>query len=171
MVGAAVQRYQFNGTTATRVSTPVPTRPVQQFNHWFKQDIEPLFTYPEQHIATFIWIGVGLLLFILVIAAITALVRYPSETAVMRMVDEYEQTGTKLRFKQGWKLGWNRRAFRMWVIDLVISLPAFIFVALLAGFGNAGLRQHQNGAAAAWRWQGRSPPSAAHSCSFLPSSS
>ena len=106
-----------------------------QLTEWFNQTITPLFLNPGEHMATFIWIGVILFLLILVIAAVTALIRYPSETAVVRMVDDYEQTGTKLRFKQGWKLGWNRRAFRIWVIDLVISLPAFIFVALLLTLG------------------------------------
>jgi hypothetical protein len=51
------------------------------------------------------------------------------------MVDEYEQTGTKVGFKQGLKLGWSRRAFRMWVIDLVVNLPVFVFIAVLIGLG------------------------------------
>ncbi len=62
-------------------------------------------------------------------------VRYVSETAILRMVDDYEQTGTRVGFKQGWKLGWSRRAFRMWVIDLIISLPAILFVLLIIGVG------------------------------------
>jgi hypothetical protein len=107
----------------------------RELTDWFNQNISPLFEHPDQHVATFIWIGVAFLLFILFIIAVTSIIRYPSETAVIRMVDEYEQTGTKMGFKQGWKLGWNRRAFRMWVIDLVISLPVILFVALLIGLG------------------------------------
>lgn len=102
---------------------------------WFNQNIAPLFQNPNQHVATFIWIGLAFLLFILLVIAVTSLIRYPSETAIIRMVDKYEQTNTKVGFKQGWKLGWNRRAFRIWVIDLVIGLPAFLFVALLLGLG------------------------------------
>ncbi len=102
---------------------------------WFDQNIAPLFQRPDQHVATFIWIGVAFLLFILIVIAVTSLIRYPSETAVIRMVDEYEQTNTKVGFKQGWKMGWNRRAFRIWVIDLVIGLPAFLFITLLLGLG------------------------------------
>jgi hypothetical protein len=100
-----------------------------------EQEVVPLFQHPGQHIATLIWIGVGLLLFILVVAVIVAFVRYVSETALLRMVDGYEQTGTKVGFKQGWKLGWSRRAFRLWLIDFIIGLPAFIFLALLLGLG------------------------------------
>jgi hypothetical protein len=50
-------------------------------------------------------------------------------------VDDYEQTGAKVGFKQGWRLGWNRRAFRLWVIDLVIGLPIFLVIALFIGLG------------------------------------
>lgn len=102
---------------------------------WFNQNIAPLFQNPNQHVATFIWIGLAFLLFILLVIAVTSLIRYPSETAIIRMVDDYEQTNTKVGFKQGWKMGWNRRAFRIWVIDLVIGLPAFLFIALLLGLG------------------------------------
>jgi hypothetical protein len=102
---------------------------------WFNQNLKPLFVHPDQHVMTFIWIGVAFLLFILIMGVIAAIIRYVSETAVIRMVAEYEQTGAKASFKQGWKLGWNRRAFRMWVIDLVISLPVIVFLALLLGLG------------------------------------
>jgi hypothetical protein len=112
---------------------------------WYMQDIQPLVLYPNQHIATFIWIGVGLLLFFLVIGVILAFIRYPSETAVIRMVDEYERTGVKIGFGQGWKLGWNRRAFRMWVIDLIISIPGFLLVGVLGTLAVLAFLAARNG--------------------------
>jgi len=108
---------------------------LRDFNTWVEQNVVPLASHPERHVPTLIWIGVGVLVFFLIIGLIAALIRYPSEAAVIRMVDEYEQTGTKAGFKQGWKMGWSRRAFRMWVIDLIISLPAIFFIALLIGLG------------------------------------
>jgi hypothetical protein len=51
------------------------------------------------------------------------------------MVDEYENNGSKLSFRQGWKLGWTRRAFRLWLIDLVLSIPVWVAVFLLLGVG------------------------------------
>jgi len=102
---------------------------------WFNQHISPLFEHPNQYVTTLIWIGVAFLLFILIVGLLTSILRTVSETAVIRMVDEYEQTGTKVGFKQGWKLGWNRRAFRMWVIDLVINLPVILFITLLISLG------------------------------------
>lgn len=108
---------------------------LREFSAWAEKNILPLFAHPEQHVATFIWIGAALLLFIIVTVVIFAILRYVSEAAVIRMVDEYEQSGTKFGFKQGWKMGWSRRAFRMWVIDLVINLPAILFAVLLIGLG------------------------------------
>jgi len=110
---------------------------LQELVDWFVADVQPLFIHPEQHIGTFVAIGVILLLVVLVFSVIAALVRYPAETAVMRMVDGYEADGTKLSFKQGWKLGWNRRAFRLWLIDLLLSLPVVFFIALIIGAGLA----------------------------------
>jgi hypothetical protein len=132
--GGGNSGYQFNGNGYQGV-TPSTNPTVQELNQWFQQNIEPLAQYPAQHIATFVWIGVGILLFILLVISVTSLIRYPSETAVIRMVDEYEQTGTKVGFKQGWKMGWNRRAFRMWVIDLVVGLPVVLLLAALGGLG------------------------------------
>jgi hypothetical protein len=147
--GAGNSGYQFNGNNGYQGFTQSSNPTVQALNQWFQQNIAPLFVHPEQHIATFIWIGVGLLLFILVVGILSALVRYPSETAVIRMVDEFEQTGTKVGFKQGWKLGWNRRAFRLWVIDLVVSLPAIFLVALLGSLGVLVYFSVKNGSQAA----------------------
>jgi hypothetical protein len=113
-----------------------PTGPYwNEFNSWMQKNVEPILMHPERYISTFIWIGVIILTVILIFSAINALVRYPSETAVLRMVNEYEQTGTKVGFKQGWKLGWTRAAFRLWLADLVLNIPAFLFVLLLLGTG------------------------------------
>ena len=135
--GNSGSSYQFsspsnnNGGYIPNYSTDPRLREV---NAWVQQNIVPLFS-EERFVTTFIWIGVGVLAFFLIIGVLVALIRYPSEAAVIRMVDEYEQTGTKAGFKQSWKMGWSRRAFRMWVIDLIISLPAILFVAVLIGLG------------------------------------
>jgi hypothetical protein len=106
-----------------------------ELTRWFDRTIAPLFESPAQHVATFIWIGVVVLLFLLITGVVAAFLRYVSETAVIRMVDEYEQSGTKVGFKAGWRLGWDRRAFRLWLIDLVISLPVILFLLFLVLIG------------------------------------
>jgi hypothetical protein len=50
-------------------------------------------------------------------------------------VDDYEETGQKHRVRQGFRMGWSRSAFRLFLIDLLIGLPlavAFILLFLLA---------------------------------------
>jgi hypothetical protein len=100
----------------------------------FLQDkVVPVFT-PDRIVSTVIWIFVILFGICLVVGLITALVRYPAETAIVRLVDEYEENGSTKKFKEGWKLGWNLRAFRIWVIDLIIGAPAFVvFTGLAVG--------------------------------------
>lgn len=136
--GNGNSNYQFNNNDVNRVTGPDLEQAgplMRELVDWFNQDVVPLFERPSEHIATFIWIGVAVLLFILVVGVITALIRYPSEAAVIRMVDEFEQSETKLGFKQGWKLGWTRRAFRIWVVDLILGLPALLYLALMLTFG------------------------------------
>ena len=120
----------FNGTLPE--NTPQWLR---ELANWGVQNIEPLFTHPAQHVGTFVLIGVIILVIILFFSLLAAMVRYPAETAVMRMVDDYEHSGSKVGFRQGWKLGWTRRAFRLWLIDLILGIPAFVFMLLLALIG------------------------------------
>jgi hypothetical protein len=108
---------------------------VDEMNEFFEEEVEPLFITEQRAIRTAIWIVVGVFAFALLVGALMALVRYPSETAVIRMVDDYEQTGTKVGFRQGWKLGWSKAAFRLWVIDLVVSLPGLLLFLVLVGLG------------------------------------
>ncbi len=100
---------------------------------WFEQNIAPWFATEEKAIQTVIWMVVIIFGISIFFGLIMALVRYPSETAVIRMVDENEQGGTRYRFKEAWKLGWNRRAWRMFLIDLLVGTPAFAVFALVAG--------------------------------------
>jgi hypothetical protein len=131
----------YNGVWPNQSSNPN----IQQLNQWFQDNVFPLFTRPDQHVWTWIWIGVAVFLFIVILSLVFALVRYPVETAVIRMVDGYEQTGEKVGFRAGWKLGWNRRAFRMWLIDLITSLPFILLALLIAGLTAAVVISAING--------------------------
>jgi hypothetical protein len=138
--GSSSLRYSFGSSRSYNGSNNYnpnfqPGPYLRALTDWFNLNVKPLFDHPNQHVATFVWIGVAFLLFILIVGVITSIFRYVSETAVIRMVDEYEQTGEKVGFKKGWKLGWNRRAFRMWVIDLIVNLPVIVFMGLLMGLG------------------------------------
>jgi hypothetical protein len=97
---------------------------------WLQQNLGPYFATKALALHTIIWVGAAFLMLIVVIGLLLSLIRYPAETAVIRAVDEHEKTGTKLGFKQAWQLGWNHRAFHIWVIDLILNLPIFLFVVL-----------------------------------------
>jgi hypothetical protein len=53
------------------------------------------------------------------------------------MVDQHENTGEKLTFGQGFRLGWSRAAWRMFLMDLLTGLV--FLIAFLAAMGVAAL--------------------------------
>jgi hypothetical protein len=67
--------------------------------------------------------------------------RYVAETALIRLVDVYEKTGEKRGVREGFKMGWTRASFRLFLIDLllflagvVVFVPLFIVMAALVAF-------------------------------------
>lgn len=73
-------------------------------------------------------IGIALAVLFFVVGTI---LRYISETALMRMVDDLEETGRKHTWRNGFRLGWSQRSLRLFVIDLIFGIPvAIMFVAL-----------------------------------------
>ncbi len=83
-----------------------------------------------------IWIVVAFVLVMMVIGLVMAVARYISETAVIRMVDEYESTDTKMSVRQGFRIGWSRTSWRLFLINLIIHIPVFLLLAVMvvAGF-------------------------------------
>lgn len=70
---------------------------------------------------------------ILCIGLVATILRYVGRTALIRMVDAYEETGEKMGVRQGFRLGWSREAWRIFLIDLAVALPIIIIFALLLG--------------------------------------
>lgn len=100
-------------------------------------EFSPLEIVPPEVPATLIAIGIGLacVIVILIIALIIASVvaRYVAETALIRMVDDHEETGEQRSVRQGFRMGWSRTALRLFLIDLLIGLPvALVFILLFA---------------------------------------
>jgi len=70
---------------------------------------------------------------VLLLTVVTLVIRYMSETALMASADEIESTGAALSVRQGFRLGWSRQAWRLFLTDLVIYLPITLAaLALLA---------------------------------------
>jgi hypothetical protein len=84
---------------------------------------------------TLLAIGIGVACLAVLLIIVGAIARYVAETALLRMVDDHEETGQKRGVRQGFRMGWSRSAFRLFLIDLVIGLPlavGFILLFLLA---------------------------------------
>jgi len=75
--------------------------------------------------------AITLFVVILILSIVTAILRYVAETATIRMVDEYEQTDVKVGFRQGWKYGWSRTSWRLFLINFVTHIPALILFVIL----------------------------------------
>ena len=117
---------------------------VQQGMQEFKQELNRIFEQgiPEAHITghaltAFLWVIGAFVLVMIIVGIVMAVARYVSETAVIRMVDDYEATGNKMTVRQGFRIGWSRTAWRLFLINLIVNLPVIILmlVLLVAGIG------------------------------------
>ena len=90
---------------------------------------------PPEVIGTLIAIGIGLACVILLLIVASVIVRYVAETALIRMVNDHEETGEKRSVRQGLRWGWSRTSLRLFAIDLLVIVPlvvGFILLLLLA---------------------------------------
>jgi hypothetical protein len=63
--------------------------------------------------------------------------RYSVETALMRMVDETDQTGKRLTLWEGLRRGWSRRTWRLFLLDFCIGLLAAMGTVVIFGLAVA----------------------------------
>lgn len=93
----------------------------------------PNFNFPPDVGNTIIAVGIGVICLVLLLAVVFTFLRYVSLTALVRMVNGYEETGEKVGVRQGFRLGWSRAAWRAFLVDLLFGLGGFIaFLVLLA---------------------------------------
>jgi hypothetical protein len=94
---------------------------------------------PSDFIAIAVEIAVILVLF----GVALTVARYVAETAVIRMVNETEESGRQLSLRQGLHLGWSGRAARLFLIDLLAGLAfaAILSLALPLSIGSIMLAE------------------------------
>ncbi|HEX2997961.1 MAG TPA: hypothetical protein VHP14_24265 [Anaerolineales bacterium] len=102
----------------------------RQWNNLLSQGI-PDLDITGKAFVTFLWIVGGFILFMFLIGIVVAIARYVSEVAVIRMVDEYENSGTKMTVREGFRIGWSRSAWRLFLINLIVNLPVIILMLTL----------------------------------------
>ncbi len=91
---------------------------------------------PMPHISpevlwTIVAIIAALVCVILILVVVGTIARYVSETALIRLVDDHEETGEKRSIRQGFRLGWARAAWRLFLMDLLIGLGALVGIVVL----------------------------------------
>jgi hypothetical protein len=145
--GSSTSRGSNNGTRyeqSGNESHQFTPQSLQQAFRDFQHEVDKLFTQGIPHmdisgaaLTTFLWVVVGFVLVMLIVGIVVAIARYVSETAVIRMVDEYEGSGNKMTLRQGFRIGWSNTSWRLFLINLIVNLPviALVLVLLIAGTG------------------------------------
>lgn len=138
--GSNNSNYQYDRNDTPQINvTPQEMR--EAFKE-FRSEVTRFFDQgiPEEGISgealtAFLWVIGAFVLVMMIMGIIMAVARYVSESAVIRMVDEYEVRGVKMTVREGFRIGWSRTAWHLLLINLVVNLPwiAFMLVALLVG--------------------------------------
>lgn len=102
----------------------------EEMNRVFNEGL-PEAGLPGVEWTTLLWILGAFVLVMLITGLLVAAARYVSETAVIRMVDEYENTGSKMTVPQGFRMGWSRTSWRLFLINLIVHVPAILLAVFL----------------------------------------
>ena len=100
------------------------------------------FWIPEissEMVGALIAVIVGLLCLMLILMVVASIARYVAETALIRMVNDHAETGEQQRVRQGFRLGWSRAAWRLFLIDMLVNVPAILVLILLFAIAFAPL--------------------------------
>jgi len=95
----------------------------------------PRIPFSQINWNTVISIAIAVLIALLVLGVLVTIVRYLAETALMAGADEIETTGAALSVRRGFRLGWSRQAWRLFLTDLVIDLPILFGALVLLAAG------------------------------------
>jgi len=132
-------QYRFSNNESQQMPLP---EDLKQGLEKFTTEMEQFFDegpghldMPQEQITALIWIVVAFVTVMFLLSIIVTIARYVAETAVIRMVDEYESTETKLTVRDGFRIGWSRTSWRLFLINLIVSLPAILLILVLISGG------------------------------------
>lgn len=80
---------------------------------------------PEIDPNLIITIGVAVICLILLLTIISVVVQYVTRTALIGMVRQIEATEA-VTVRDGWRFGWSKQAWRIFLLNLLVGLPLFI---------------------------------------------
>ncbi len=132
--GNSGSQYNFDGNDQMPPSSDIQetlNEAGEELEEVFEEGL-PALGISDGEITALIWIGALFILVMLFMSVLGAIARYISETAVIHMVDEYEASDTKMTAREGWRIGWSRTSWRLFLINLIVNIPTFILLAVLA---------------------------------------
>lgn len=81
-------------------------------------------------VRTLIVVGAAVALIILALIVLGVIAKYVARTALIRMVDDFEESGEQRSVREGFRMGWSRAAWRTFLIDLLVGLPVAVAILL-----------------------------------------
>lgn len=85
---------------------------------------------PEVDPSLIVAVVAGLVCLILLLAIVAVVAQYVARTALIGMVNQIE-AAQKITVAEGWRLGWSRGAWRLFLVSLLIGIPLAIVTILL----------------------------------------
>jgi hypothetical protein len=86
---------------------------------------------PPELVVLLVTVGVSLCCLTVVIVIASVVARYVADTALVRLVNDREETGETRGLRRGFQEGWSRIALRFFGIDLVTGIPAAVVFTVL----------------------------------------
>lgn len=119
-----------SGTSTNNYGFEIPSELKDAFDQ-----LSPFFNrvFSPENRNTLIGIGIAIIVFLIALVIIFTIIHYISRTALIKMVDTFETSGEKVTWRQGFRLGWSRQAWQLFLINLVIYLPLTFIAAALVG--------------------------------------
>ncbi len=132
--------FRFGGTDRNSESETFNFKSGDDFGAWIEGQVEDAEDEIQrlrsgenltENERTIFNIVIAVLCIVIALIPIARALYYISETALIKMVDEVEESDKKYRIREGFSLGWSKEAWRLFLVDLVIFLP--LFVVTIAG--------------------------------------
>ena len=152
--------YRFNNNQDIQRSFPIPWEG-QNFQNLtefrdavrsaLNNGVEAVHTQPG--LGALVGFTVAFIVLVILFSIGMTILRYVSETATIRMVDEFDASGQKVSINKGFHQGWSPAAWKLFLVDLLISfVPGLILLVLIGlilwGFVSMAITTGMAGAAA-----------------------
>jgi len=88
--------------------------------------------------SVFLMVGLALACLVFVLVIVSIVVRSVARAALIGMVEQVEETDA-VTVKDGWRIGWSARAWKIFLINLLVGIPMLAFVLITLAFAASPL--------------------------------